>query len=308
MKLLFVVNPISGGIDKEPFISEAGKLCNKYGIDYHIFKTTGNNDEEQLKNLLLKILPDKVVSVGGDGTTLFTSLVLKDTGFPMGIIPLGSANGMATELYVNPKPMEALRDILMSEIIQGLDMIKVNDKYYSIHIGDVGLNARIVKAYEEDPERGMITYAKYFLAELTKLTPFKVTVKANGVEYTEKVFMVGICNARKFGTGIPLNAVGNPMDGKFEIVMVTRIDAPSLIKAGLARFDESFLDNRAARVIVTEKAEILFDRPHLLQLDGEVIGEFKKLNVEIIKNAVNFITHGDNKYLVSKKSDKVISL
>jgi len=301
MKLLFVVNPISGGVDKEPFLREAEALCKKYGINYHIFKTTGKDDEKQLKNLLPKVLPDKVVSVGGDGTTLFTSLVLRDTGLPMGIIPLGSANGMATELYVNPKPIEALKDILMSEIIHGLDMIMVNDKYYSIHIGDVGLNARIVKDYEEDSERGMITYAKYFLAELKKRTPFKATVKANGEEYTEKVFMVGICNARKFGTGIPLNAVGNPMDGKFEVVMVTRIDAQSLIKAGLSRFDESFLDHRAARVIVTEKAEILFEEPHLLQLDGEVIGEFEKLDAQIIKNAVNFITHCDNKYISSKK-------
>ena len=41
MKLFFVVNPISGGVDKEPFLKEAKKLCELYGHDYHIFKTTG---------------------------------------------------------------------------------------------------------------------------------------------------------------------------------------------------------------------------------------------------------------------------
>jgi diacylglycerol kinase family enzyme len=297
MKLLFVVNPISGGVNKEPFLKEAKALCKKYGIEYHIFKTTGNHDEEELKKILPEVLPDKVVSVGGDGTTLFTSLVLMETGYPMGIIPLGSANGMATELNVNSKPLEALKDIIMSERIEGLDVLKVNDEYYSVHIGDVGLNARVVEAYEKDPDRGMLTYAKYFIDELKRLKPFPVEVRANGLAYFEKVFMVGICNARKFGTGVPLNVVGNPMDGQFEIVMITRIDGPSLIRAGLASLDESFLDNQSGKVITTEKAEIVFEEPRLLQLDGEVIGKFQEITVEVIKGAVRFITHGDNPYL-----------
>ncbi len=267
------------------------------GISYHIFKTTGKHDDIELKKILEEVRPDKVASAGGDGTTLFTSLILKDSDYPMGIIPLGSANGMAAELNVNTKPLEALKDIIMSERIAGLDLLKVNDKYFSIHIGDVGINARIVKSYEKDKNRGMLTYAKYFIDELTRLKPFPACVKANGIEYYENVFMVGICNARKFGTGVPLNVDGNPMDGKFEIVMVTRIDGPSLIRAGLASLDESFLDNQSGKVIVTDKAEITFEEPRLLQLDGEVIGKFEKINVEILKGAVRFITHADNPYL-----------
>jgi diacylglycerol kinase family enzyme len=210
---------------------------------------------------------------------------------------MGSANGMATELFVNPNPVEALKYIFMSEVYAGLDIVVVNDKYYSIHIGDVGVNAQIVYNYEKDPNRGMITYAKYFLEQLKELHQFPVTVKANDETYSGDTYMVAICNARKFGTGVPLNLEGNPMDGKFEIVLVTRIDATSLIKAGLASFDESFYDLQSGKVISTNYAEIEFDKPRILQLDGEVIGEFKHLKAEIIKSAVKFITHKDNKYL-----------
>jgi diacylglycerol kinase family enzyme len=297
MKLLFVVNPISGGVDKEPFLKEVKALCEKYGIAYFIFKTTGQNDEENLQKLLPVQKPDKVVSVGGDGTTLFTALALLDSGYPMGIIPQGSANGMATELFVNPKPIEALKDIIMSERIEGLDMLRVNDEHYTMHIGDVGVNAQIVESYEKDPNRGMATYAKYFLDELRRLKPFPVSVHANGESYHEKSLMVGICNARKYGTGVPLNVEGNPMDGKFELVLVNRISASSLLKAGLAKFDDSFHDSQASRLIVTKYAEIEFDEPRLLQLDGEVIGKFEKIKVEMLKGAVKFITHGNNTYL-----------
>ena len=297
MKLLFVINPISGGIDKSSFIKQAQAICTKYGHQTEWFYTTGQNDEPRLKKLIEATKPDRVASVGGDGTTLFTGLQLMNSNIPVGIIPMGSANGMAAELNVNSNPVEALKDLLMSEVIKGLDLVKVNRQYYSLHIGDVGLNARIVEAFEKDPNRGMITYAKYFLNELTKLEPFSVKVHTPEKDYDGKVYMTGICNARKFGTGIPINKVGNPMDGKFELVMIEKIDALALIKAGLAKFDENFLDHRIATVISTTHATVSFDQPRLLQLDGEVIGKFQELEVEIVPKAIQLVTHNNNSYL-----------
>ena len=303
MKILFIVNPISGGVNKEPFIRKAKSICKKYGIDYLFFKTTGKDDSKKLKDILLHYQPDKVASVGGDGTTLFTSIALLDMNIPMGIIPLGSANGMATELFVNLDPTEALKDIIMSQVVAGLDMILINDKYYSIHIGDVGINASIIESFSKDKNRGMTTYAKYFIEELKELKPFSVSIKANEKTIKEKGLMVGICNARKYGTGVPLNLKGNPMDGKFEIVVIKSINLNSLIKAGLSKFDENFYDSQNGIVISTDKAKIDFDQPRLLQLDGEIIGEFSKLNIEILKGAVKFITTNKNVYLTSMQNN-----
>jgi len=298
MKLLFVVNPISGGVDKEPFLKGAAALCKKYGIEYDIFKTTGKKDEQNLKLVLDRVDPDKIVSVGGDGTTLFTSIVLRNSKYPLGIIPLGSANGMATELFVNPDPLGALKDIIMSQVVAGLDMVVVNDRHYSIHIGDVGINAHIVDSYEKDKNRGMATYAKYFIEELKRISPFDITINANGKEVKNKGVMVGICNSKKYGTGIPLNLNGNPMDGKFEIVIVEKIDANSLLKAGLSKFDDSFYDSQNSMVISTDEAVINFEKPRLLQLDGEVIGKFSELKIKILHGAVQFITHNNNEFLL----------
>jgi diacylglycerol kinase (ATP) len=57
------------------------------------------------------------MSVGGDGTTLLTALALQKSKVPFGIIPMGSANGMARELNVPTDPMHALNDLLLSQII-----------------------------------------------------------------------------------------------------------------------------------------------------------------------------------------------
>lgn len=301
MKLLFIVNPISGGVDKEPFLKEVKALCKNYAIKYHIFKTTGVKDHEEALKVLHESKPDKVVSVGGDGTTLFTSILLLETDYPMGIIPLGSANGMATELFVNPSPIEAFKDIIMSDIVAGLDILLINDEHYTLHIGDVGINASIVESYEEDKNRGMATYAKYFLEELSNMKPFPVTVITDKETIRTKVFMSAICNSRKYGTGVPLNVVGNPMDGKFEIVLNEAINLSSLLKAGLSSFDDKYYDNQSSRVLMTSKAELIYDEPRLLQLDGEVIGKFKTLKVELLPGAVNLITTGRNEYITKAK-------
>jgi diacylglycerol kinase family enzyme len=279
MKLLFIVNPISGGVDKEPFLKEASKLCEKYGIVFNIFKTTGQHDEEMAKQAIDSFKPDKIASVGGDGTTLFTAILLLNSDYPMGIIPLGSANGMATELFVNPNP--------------------IDNEHYTLHIGDVGINASIVDSYEQDKNRGMATYAKYFIEEMTRLKPFNVTVIANGKKVESKALMTAICNARKYGTGVPLNIIGNPMDGQFEIVLIEKVDTVSLIAAGLAALDEKFHQSQTSTVIQTDKAEIIFDKPRLLQLDGEVIQKYDKLQVELLKSAVKFITTKDNSYYIN---------
>jgi diacylglycerol kinase family enzyme len=297
MKLLFIVNPISGGVDKEPFLKEAVALCKNYGIKYEIFKTTGVNDHEEALKILHRTKPDKVISVGGDGTTLFTSILLLDTNYAMGIIPLGSANGMATELFVNPVPIEAFKDIIMSDIVEGLDILLINNEHYTLHIGDVGINASIVHAYEQDKNRGMATYAKYFIEELKKMQPFNVTVKTDEETVSTQVFMSAICNSRKYGTGVPLNVVGNPMDGKFEIVLSEEINLSSLLKAGLSSFDDKYFDNTSSRVLMTSKAELIFDQPRLLQLDGEVIDKFESIRVELLPGAVNLITTGRNEYI-----------
>ncbi len=52
-------------------------------------------------------------------------------------------------------------------------------------------------------------------------------------------------------------------------------------------------------VIQTDKAEIIFEEPRLLQLDGEVIQKYDRLSIELLKGAVKFITTKDNLYYKS---------
>ena len=304
MKLLLVVNPISGGKSKENFVKNAEAYCKKYGIPYEYFHTTGEDDVKKLAKAVETITPDRVVSIGGDGTTLMTALALQNLKAPFGIIPMGSANGMAKELTVPNDPMHAFQDIVLSQIIVPLDIIKVNDDY-TMHLGDVGINASMVENFVKERSRGWATYAKHFFDAMKNASLFDVTIEFDDKTFHHKAYSVLIANTRMYGTGAIINPQGNPHDGIFEIVVLTKRDWSGVINLGLTAFDpralEAFKDY--TEIYSTKSAIIKFDTPKMLQLDGEVIGECESIKAEIIPGGVQYISTGDNHFVEQIKGE-----
>ncbi|HLF34064.1 MAG TPA: hypothetical protein VI583_07495, partial [Cyclobacteriaceae bacterium] len=157
-------------------------------------------------------------------------------------------------------------------------------------IGDVGLNAQVVEGFSREKERGMGTYARHFLRELTQSEMMEFHITADGHEYTEHGYMLAFANARCYGTGVVLNWLGNPYDGKFELVIAQSLELKSLLIAGLSRFNNEIA--RAAegsRIISCKEAKIKLAIPVTAQADGEVFGKFSELNIAIIPRAVRVV-------------------
>jgi len=58
--------------------------------------------------------------------------------------------------------MLAFKDLVVSQIIVPLDVIKVNNDY-TIHLGDAGINASMVENFAKEEGRGWTAYAKHFI-------------------------------------------------------------------------------------------------------------------------------------------------
>jgi YegS/Rv2252/BmrU family lipid kinase len=299
MRLLFVVNPISGGKNKSLFLESAAELCQRYGIDIRTFNTTGKDDIEQLKNEVSRYTPDRVVSVGGDGTTLMTSRALQGTKIPFGIIPMGSANGMAKELGVPSDAMEAFHDLIISKIIVPLDLIRVNKTHYTIHLGDIGINAAMVENFSKEEGRGWLAYARHFVDAVKNSPQFDVSIEIGEDVYEHKAYSVLIANTRMYGTGAIINPKGNPHDGKFEIVVIKQNDLSGIINLGLTAITEKALEalKGYSDIYQVNKATIRLNEPKVLQLDGEVIGKSDLIETEIVPSGVRYISTNDSSFI-----------
>src|SRR5690606_1832320 len=118
--------------------------CQFLDIELVEYETTGQKDVVQLRKYIGSEKPDRIGSVGGDGTFMLVVEASRNSVVPVGFIPMGSANGMAKELGVSLDPKIALDDLIASHHIVQLDLLKVNDQHLCLHMGDVGLNAQLV--------------------------------------------------------------------------------------------------------------------------------------------------------------------
>jgi diacylglycerol kinase (ATP) len=289
MKVLVVLNPIAGGRDKEEFLSYLEDQFKQYHIVFEVYKTSGEEDEKEISQRIRSFHPDRLLAIGGDGTISICAKCMIDRDIYLGIIPFGSANGMARELDLNDDPRGALDDFLKSRHYRQLDLYRVNDQYIGMHIGDIGLNARIVEGFDKDEGRGMFLYAKHFLRELSQRELIEFTIEAEGRTITEKAYMVAFANAKRYGTGVVLNWKGNLFDGKIELVIAKDIKIRTLLLAGMSSFNNEPDGDDTSEIIRIEKARITTSKPVSVQVDGEYIGKLDDLKIDVLPGAVRLV-------------------
>lgn len=282
------MNPTSGKTRAEEVIPLIQNLSGKAGVGYEIHFTTGENDDRLLQEKIRSCAPDRVTACGGDGTVQLVGRNLIGVDLPLGILPLGSANGLATALEIPKNPEDALRVLMQSRKTVPFDVMRINDNHICMHLSDLGTNALLVKNYEEAGDKGMLGYAKHLISSIRQSDLIRCEIETPQGNFTKEGYMLMIANAHKYGTGVQISE-GSPSDGQFEICNVQNIDLESAIKAGLTAIN-IFVDKEMFSDVIscTEAIIKISPRAHL-QIDGEYIGEVSELKINIISSAIKVI-------------------
>ena len=220
---LLVANPISGGTDKSRIMDFSKEAADQNEVDLYIYETTGNNDADEIRSRYKKHRIDRVIVAGGDGTILLVAEALEEEKPTLAIIPSGSANGLAKDLDI-PAGIEESIGIAFEGKVIGMDMICINGKR-SLHLSDIGLNAELIKNYEEGSIRGKLGYLLQTIKTLSdneEAFHCRIETKEQNIETEARVIIVA--NSQKYGTGIVINPEGKIDDGKFEIVIFKNLD------------------------------------------------------------------------------------
>lgn len=289
-KILFVINPKSGSGQKDDFESIIFRVSLDSGFDYKIFKTTGTNDREAICQQIRKFQPDLVIPVGGDGTINMVASELLGSQIKLGLIPAGSANGLAFNLGVPSNFEDALYKNIHGSY-KPFDVIQINESYNCLHLSDVGINARIVKRFEKEGGKGFTGYGKQLFKELlSSKSLFRCTIKTKGKTRKTKAEMVVIANAQSYGTGIHINPTGKYNDGIFEIVVIKPYPWWFVFTFLYAGFAGKLHDMHYVEVINSTDAEIVFNKRQDLQIDGEMVEPVEQLKLKIFPAALQVIS------------------
>ncbi len=276
-KILAVVNPVSGNKDKEPIISMIkNQLSSNQCLD--ILRTTGQNDMERINEAIQKTEPHRIIAIGGDGTIKLIAEAESSADRIIGIVPAGSANGLATELNLSNEPEEAVK-IALSNDYKEADVLCIKDQL-CIHISDMGLNAELISQYSNQPVRSFLGYALSALPTLPKAkNKYLFTIKTPDSTHEKEAIMVAFTNCRKFGTGVTINPNGIINDGKFEVLIVKTFNALEVLKT---LNDDIPIDREFIEVIQTTEVSVRVNKSIPFQIDGEGCGHITETSVTIL--------------------------
>jgi len=283
LQLLFIINPGSGNksidwsLEIDNFFRGQVHTAKKYLL------TPGCNITT-LKDTISALQPDRVIAVGGDGTVKLVAEALLHTNIVMGILPAGSANGLAKELGIPTDINGALQHLLKPET-QRIHLIKINNQL-CIHLSDIGFNASVIKIFESEKKRGMLGYVKAAWKVLWRHSVMQATIKIDDHYIRRNAAMIVIANATRYGSGAVVNPLGRLNDDMFEIVVVRKVSFTEIFKMMVTH---SAYDKTKTELFQAQSLQIQSRRKVHFQIDGEYLGKVNKIDAVILTDAVTIV-------------------
>ncbi|RYE26714.1 MAG: diacylglycerol kinase, partial [Sphingobacteriaceae bacterium] len=285
--VLVIYNARSGNKADQNFNTLLLEKSKQHHFNYKVYELEKQDCEGSIIKLIQDFKPDFLIAAGGDGTLNLVAQIAPQYDLPILILPSGSANGMARELAI-PNNINAAFDVLGNYKIRPVDLLTINDST-CVHLADVGLNARIVKRFEEDPKRGLSTYAKHLWNEVFLIRSRRFKIAIDGKTISRRAVSITFANASKYGTGAVINPTGKIDDGKFELCIVKPFPKLKIFSLAWKMFRGTLQTSAYFEVISSTKATITTKRAIVLQVDGEVIGKVKNIEISIKQQALKLL-------------------
>lgn len=157
---------------------------------------------------------DLVVVGGGDGTLNAASTALMETGLPLGVVPLGTANDFARTLGIPVAPELAVAVIRDGHIAR-VDVGDVNGHPF-LNVASIGFGVDLTRALTRDAKRrwGTLGYAIAGFRALSRLQPFTAWIEHGGRTDVTRTVHLAIGNGRHYGGGMIVAEQARLDDGR----------------------------------------------------------------------------------------------
>jgi len=288
-KILYFLNPKAGSGVPENLESAIREQSAREGHAYRIHQLTGKFGPDQIEQLLDDYAPSITVAAGGDGTINLIAGTIMDRKTRLGIIPLGSANGLAYQLNIPGDPMEALK-LIASGKSRKVDMLMVDGERHCLHMCDLGMNARVIRRYDKEDVRGFYGYAKQYFREFGMRHKFRYSIQTGEKTISSKAVMIVLANGSYYGTGASISPEGSPDDGWFEVVAIQSYPFWFLLYMLLSVFFRKIGKRSFSRIIRCREAKITVIPSQEMQVDGEPMGLQNTISAKIIPGSVHIIS------------------
>lgn len=216
---------------------------------------------------------DAVIVGGGDGTLNAAAPGVMQTGLPLGILPLGTANDFARTLGI-PATLEQAVQIITDGQLRAVDLGEVNQHLF-LNVSSIGFSAELARNLTAESKKrwGVGGYALAALRLLRQSRPFSATLIHEEQRTPIRTVQVSVGNGRFYGGGMTVEAHAAPDDGLLDVYSLEVRHSWQLI--ALLPFLRRGTQGRwrNVRTFSTTALTIETRRPHYINADGEIIGQ-----------------------------------
>jgi len=286
-KIVFVINPISGMVKKENVGNQISLYIDKEKYDYQIINTEYATHAIEITAHAVSNGADIIVAVGGDGSVNEVVNGLKGSNVKLGIIPLGSGNGLARFLKI-PFQIKTAIEVLNKGNFTAVDTVNVNDRVF-LSIAGIGFDALVAKRFAKYHKRGFWSYFTIATKEYRMYRPKKYQLTLNGETITQRALMIVFANSDQFGynTSIAPHALIN--DGLIDVCIFKKIPTYKMLFFIQLLFLKQLDKTNYLEIIKTDELWIERKRNKVVNIDGEPVRLTKNLHVKVNHLALNVI-------------------
>jgi len=227
----------------------------------------------------------RVIAIGGDGTVNEVGKGLIGSETALGIIPIGSGNGLARHLKI-PLKMEKAIDFAMNKPFYKIDVCFLNEIPFFCTAG-VGFDAEVANEFAKHHSRGLKTYAKMALKTFQTFKP-----EVYHVDYKDDktAFAITFANATQYGNNAMISPKSKIDDGLIEMVVLKPFPLGSAPMIGTRLFRGTLHRSKYIETQSSEAFSLKSTKDFLIHYDGEPMQmNTNEINVTIKKQSLSVI-------------------
>ncbi|MCR5149627.1 MAG: diacylglycerol kinase family lipid kinase [Clostridiales bacterium] len=291
-RVLLIFNPVAGMSAKRPTPEKILSLFpDGYSITLKLTSKVGDG-EEIARNYCNGY--DIVVACGGDGTLheVINGLIAACADIPVGYIPIGTTNDLASTLNLPAKTEDAVNLIINGET-HNYDIGTFNDICFT-YVASFGPGTAV--SYETSKRmKNALGYGAYMLngfllkfgQALRDVKPRHIRIEHDGNILEDDFYFGAVSNATRIGGLFRYDEndvkVG---DGLFEVMLVRRIKNPIHALPMLRRIIKRDYDGETLMYFKASDIKMYFEKEETWSVDGECVKNIKNAFIGVKKQAV----------------------
>jgi diacylglycerol kinase (ATP) len=222
-RIYVVLNPIAGNAGSEDIHQILEDRFSGEHFEYEVYETTGNENLAEITRHACGRNMDLVVAAGGDGTVAGVVNGLIEQDVPLGILPLGTGNGLARALHIPLDAKDAVSLLAGEHCIRPIDAMRVGDHYYILNVS-VGISAKAMATTPPETKQrfGILAYVGTILQEALRFRIPGYILTLDGRQMQVRASEILVSNVSLLEN--PPDPLGPPekfQDGELDVYIIT---------------------------------------------------------------------------------------